>query len=408
INRLRTETNYEEKRGGFGDVQVSTLDPETPTPKLVAAKTIRLHGLNEEPQRIAFRLARELKVWAGLKHPHILPLLGFYLGKECSIAVLISEYMPYGDLKDFIEEHDPPWELRLDLVGISAPLPGIKAQLARQVRDLTDGLTYLHGQSPPIRHGDLKTGNVLITPAKRAMLADFGLSKALAEGPTGLTTSESFKGTLRYCSPELVFGKETGESLPSDIWAWACLVLEVLVDTMAYAEKNTEFSIMAALLNDEPPSDAETLPIPIPAVKQLLATCWNTQPQKRPSAQHCLHVLTTAPSDLDPSASFVSEARMVSSIRLASQPNDPVDNVGEIAGRRVDGPSNIQDNEGNGLHLAHPEPTDLIGLSISPTTDTNDDDPLNHNLTCNACNANIVGVRYQCANCPSFPVAYSL
>lgn len=184
ISRLRVETSYEEKRGGFGDVQVSTLDADTPTPKLVVAKTIRLRARTQQPQRVAFRLARELKVWARLQHPHILPLLGFYLGEGFETAVLISDYMPYGDLKDFIEQHAPPWRLRLELV-----------------RDLTDGLTYLHGQNPPIRHGDLKTGNVVINAEKRAMLADFGLSEVLMEGPTGLTTSETFKGTLRYCSP---------------------------------------------------------------------------------------------------------------------------------------------------------------------------------------------------------------
>lgn len=99
-------------------------------------------------------------------------------------------------------------------------LVDVEPELASQVRDLTDGLTYLHGQNPPIRHGDLKTvlhpvppipflflmfmfnqGNVVINAEKRAMLADFGLSEVLMEGPTGLTTSETFKGTLRYCSP---------------------------------------------------------------------------------------------------------------------------------------------------------------------------------------------------------------
>lgn len=394
IDRLRTETSYEEKRGGFGDVQVSTLDPDTPTPKLVAAKAIRLRVRTREPQRIAFRLARELKVWAGLKHPHILPLLGFYLDEEYKNAVLISEYMPYGDMKEFIEQHEPSWELRLDLV-----------------RDITDGLAYLHGQNPPIRHGDLKTGNVLITAEKRAMLADFGLSKALAEGPTGLTTSESFKGTLRYCSPELVLDKETGESLSSDIWAWACLVLEVLTDTMAYAEKSSEFSIIIALMHYEPPSNVEALPIPVPAVKRLLGTCWHSQPEERPSAAHCLHILTTVLSDPHSSDNVDSVALKVGDLQLVSQPNDSGDGAEGTEGRTdVNEVAVTQEDEDNGLHVhtVPPVPNYLVAASSPPTFDINDSDPLDHNLSCNACNANIVGLRYQCANCPSFPFAYNL
>ncbi|KAG9023403.1 hypothetical protein FS837_005832, partial [Tulasnella sp. UAMH 9824] len=34
--------------------------------------------------------------------------------------------------------------------------------------------------------------------------------------------------------------------------------------------------------------------------------------------------------------------------------------------------------------------------------------PLDHHVKCNGCNTNIVGPRYQCANCPSYPVSYNL
>lgn len=276
IQRLRPEVGYEEKRGGYGDVQVSRLDPETSGTKLVAAKTVRLKGRFKEHQRLAFRLARELKVWAGLRHPHVLALLGYYLDKDYKIAVLISEYVMHGDLKDYIEREKPVWDKRLFLI-----------------RDLTDGLAYLHSRTPPVRHGDLKPGNVLITATQRAILADFGLSKALEEGPTGLTTSEGLKGTLRYYSPEIIKEADACHSLPSDIWAWACLVVEVLTDRIPYAEKKSEHSIIIALMNHEPPNDTTTLPIPVSALKELLSGCWTIDPDKRPSAERCLRILNS-------------------------------------------------------------------------------------------------------------------
>ncbi|KAG9027701.1 hypothetical protein FS837_004190, partial [Tulasnella sp. UAMH 9824] len=279
MKRLKFEEEYEEKRGGYSDVRVATLDPEGLAPRLVVAKTIRLRALHKEPHRLAFRLARELKVWARLKHPHVLPLLGYYLEKDYKLAVLISGYMAYGDLTEYIEQEKPSWDSLLHIV-----------------RDSTDGLAYLHRQKPAILHGDLKKGNVLINTERRALLADFGLSKILEEAPSGLTTSKGLKGTLRYFSPEIIKEMDTGHPLASDIWAWACLVLEVLTDTIPYAEKKAEHLVMLALVNDELPADIESLPIPIPDLKFLLAKCWAIQPSERPSASFCLRILNSEAS----------------------------------------------------------------------------------------------------------------
>ncbi|KIO31671.1 hypothetical protein M407DRAFT_19405 [Tulasnella calospora MUT 4182] len=138
IARLKPEPNYTGSRGGSCEVQVATLDSETPNAsKLVAAKKLFFGNRSCEPKRLAFRLARELKVWADLRHPHVLPLLGFYLDNSYKTAMLISEYMLHGDLENYIAKMAPTYFERLHLV-----------------RDLTDGLSYLHSQS--IRHGDLK------------------------------------------------------------------------------------------------------------------------------------------------------------------------------------------------------------------------------------------------------------
>ncbi|KIO15995.1 hypothetical protein M407DRAFT_34375 [Tulasnella calospora MUT 4182] len=277
VSRLTPETGYEEEIGGYGTVRVSTLDSGTPGALLVAAKTIRLKDRHKDPKRLAFRLARELKIWAGFRHPHVLSLLGYYLDKGYKIAVLISLYMIHGDLKEYIDQQKPLWEARLHLVC-----------------DLTDGLAYLHEQTPPVLHGDIKMKNVLVNATRRGMLADFGLSKALEEGPTGLTTSDGLKGTLRCYSPELIRDQDSSQSLPSDIWAWGCLVLEALAETIPYAEKKSEHSIIRALMNGESPSDTEKLSFPVSDLKTLLARCWTIQPSERPSAVDCLRAIESA------------------------------------------------------------------------------------------------------------------
>lgn len=59
------------------------------------------------------------------------------------------------------------------------------------------------------------------------MLADFGLSKTLDTGPTGFTTGNDARGTVRYSSPEILLQGTAAESLSNDIWSWGCLAMEV-------------------------------------------------------------------------------------------------------------------------------------------------------------------------------------
>jgi serine/threonine protein kinase len=74
-------------------------------------------------------------------------------------------------------------------------------------------------------------GNILVTQDRRALLCDFGLAKAISEGgvPSGMTTTKTIRGSLRYISPELLSDDEFNEvfAFKTDIWAWACVVLEV-------------------------------------------------------------------------------------------------------------------------------------------------------------------------------------
>ncbi|KAG8903838.1 hypothetical protein FRC01_008966, partial [Tulasnella sp. 417] len=130
IVRLKHEPGYGERRGGYCDLLVATLDYENPSAsKLVAQKKLFLGTRSREPLRLAFRLARELKVWARLHHPNILPLLGFYLSDDCETASLISEYMVYGDLKDYITKMEPTYFERLQLVlANKIPFPNITSE----------------------------------------------------------------------------------------------------------------------------------------------------------------------------------------------------------------------------------------------------------------------------------------
>ncbi|KAG8900958.1 hypothetical protein FRC00_009886 [Tulasnella sp. 408] len=250
---LKYETGYEEKRGGYCDLQVATLDPGIPSAsKLVAAKKLLLGTRSNEPKRLAFRLARELKVWAGLRHPHVLPLLGFYLGHNYKTAVLISEYMVHGDLKDYITKMVPSYEQRLHL------------------------------------------GNVLVNLQRRALLADFGLSKALDSGPTGFTTGNDARATVRFSGPEILLQGVAAQSLANDIWSWGCLVLEAMTDRIPFGNIQAETQLILALVQGRTPCDVESLALHLPQFHDLLAKCWRSEPNERPTAVDCLAAIQSA------------------------------------------------------------------------------------------------------------------
>ena len=69
---------------------------------------------------ICQQLARELKVWAGLLHPNILELVGFYLSDTLETAWLLSPYEPEGNLANFLEKKRPSQGRKVELVSLSA------------------------------------------------------------------------------------------------------------------------------------------------------------------------------------------------------------------------------------------------------------------------------------------------
>lgn len=73
--------------------------------------------------------------------------------------------------------------------------------------------------------GDLVQANVLLNQDHEAVLCDFGVARA--ELFSGFTTSDGVKGTCWWWGPELHVNEDAELSAGSDIWAWACLVVEV-------------------------------------------------------------------------------------------------------------------------------------------------------------------------------------
>src|SRR3954467_10219833 len=98
--------------------------------------------------------------------------------------------------------------------------PGLPASsVLAYLAQAAEALTHLHAQSPPVLHGDVKPGNLILTRGGRVKLVDFGLSSAP-------NVPLRRAGTPGYRAPELAAG--ASPSRASDIYALAATAFALL------------------------------------------------------------------------------------------------------------------------------------------------------------------------------------
>jgi tRNA A-37 threonylcarbamoyl transferase component Bud32/tetratricopeptide (TPR) repeat protein len=153
------------------------------------------------------RFLLEIKVAAGLTHPHILPLF------DSGVADGLLFYtMPYVEGESL--RHRLLREGRLAV-----------AEAVRIARDVADALSYAHGQN--VVHRDIKPENILLE-AGHPVVSDFGIARAISEADESRMTGTGIVvGTVEYMSPEQAGGEELDGR--SDVYSLGCVLYEMLI-----------------------------------------------------------------------------------------------------------------------------------------------------------------------------------
>ncbi|KAG8952584.1 TOM (translocase of outer membrane) complex component [Tulasnella sp. 419] len=150
------------------------------------------------------------------------------------------------------------------------------------VMDVVSGLEYLHREQ--VVHGDLKGENVLVDSENHASLCDFGMSQLLdeAEQIVGLTTSTAGTGgTTRFMSSDLFEGQP--KSKASDMWALGCLILQILADTIPYADVGPISYVLGKIMGGHRPAESRPSEVSEP-IWDCIYKCWSIKPPDRPEA----------------------------------------------------------------------------------------------------------------------------
>jgi Tol biopolymer transport system component len=245
--------------GGMGKVYRAR---DTQLEREVAVKTLPVAGAGQG-ERLQ-RFAREARLLARLNHPQVGAIYGLaeldgqpFLILELVEGPTLGEHLAAGALR-------PERAVEIAL-GIAAALEEAHAK--------------------GIVHRDLTPGNVKLAPGGVVKVLDFGLAKLLPEAPQvagdpgdgTLTAAGLVLGTAAYMSPEQARGQTVDER--TDIWAFGCLLFEMLAGSPAFA-RPTGAETLAAIVGEEP-AFGRLPPATPPALRRLVRRCLAKDPRRR-------------------------------------------------------------------------------------------------------------------------------
>ncbi len=278
--------------GGMGEVYRAR---DTRLNRDVAIKVLP-ETFTHDPDRVA-RFQREAQVLASLNHPNIAAIHG--LDEADGQQFLVLELVDGEDLSQRIARGP---------IQVEDALP-----IAKQV---AEALEAAHEQG--IIHRDLKPANIKLRPDGAVKVLDFGLAKAVERtvavgasataSPTittpAMTQMGVILGTAAYMSPEQAKGRPADKR--SDIWAFGCVLFEMLTGKRAFEGEDVS-DTLAAVLRGEPDWDALPATTPAP-IGTLLRGCLEKDRKER---------CPTLPWRASPSRTRLPQPRAVSWRRRA-------------------------------------------------------------------------------------------
>ncbi|XP_051116010.1 mitogen-activated protein kinase kinase 5 [Andrographis paniculata] len=230
-----------------------------PTGKIYALKVI--YGNHEDAVRNQMR--REIQILGDVDNPNVVRCHSL-IDHNGEIQVLL-EYMDKGSLESIHIPQEP--------------------SLSDVARQILCGLSYLHKRK--IVHRDIKPSNLLINSRGVVKIADFGVSRVLAQT---MDPCNSSVGTIAYMSPERIntdlnHGQYDGYA--GDIWSLGVSILEFYLGKFPFSvgRQGDWASLMCAICMSKPPEAPATASREF---RDFIACCLQRDPPRRWTAPQLL------------------------------------------------------------------------------------------------------------------------
>ena len=243
--------------------------------KLLGGVTVAVKFLSQAllNKKMRERFEREATISAllGEKSIHIVRVKDYGVDEK-EIPFYVMEYLQGQSLNEMIKYHPVPLSRFLNLV-----------------RQICFGMEFAHkgiifqGELCPIIHRDIKPSNILVIQdsalGELVKILDFGIAKLIQSGES---QTQSFMGTLAYCSPEQMEGKELDSR--SDIYSLGIMMYEMVSGDMPLFPDNSSFGGWYEVHHyAEPKPFGRNLNLP-DALDNLIMKCLAKAPSERPQS----------------------------------------------------------------------------------------------------------------------------
>lgn len=185
-----------------------------------------------------------------LNHPNILKAFGIFFGDKETPPAILLEYCPK-NLFTVIKNNELS-----------------NVEIACVMYEIAEGMKYLHNNN--VIHRDLKPGNILIAEDGTIKIGDFGISKLMEQDESSMTIGV---GTMKFMAPELIL-EENDYNEKVDVYSFGVLAYFILNNGKMPQIKTGDII------------KGRKARIPSTVCKfssDLIKSCWNLDPKKRPS-----------------------------------------------------------------------------------------------------------------------------
>jgi serine/threonine protein kinase len=236
--------------GAYGTV---TLVEDPSTDDLIALKLFREPLASDAQTMTAF--FREVESMICLRHPCVIPIVGYSIDSRTLRAEIGSKYAVNGSLRDALKTLPPP--RFVDDTGMAIIVCGIVL-----------GMKFIHSRG--LIHGDLKPENILVNELGHAGIVDFGSSRlgALSFG-RGI-------GTPYYTAPEMYYNEDYTSAV--DVYSFALILYEMLVGHCVFPLRVSEAALVEQIVTGARPVLPSTMD---EAVAGIIRRCWSVNPGDR-------------------------------------------------------------------------------------------------------------------------------